>query len=237
MQQKTNGIILQNTKYQDKKNILKVYTLQYGIQSYVVNIGQSSKSKIKPAHVLGLNQIEFIEQTKQSRSVQRINDIHVSYIYQRLFSNPVKNTIAIFLNEVLLKALKEQHQNEELYRFVTESLIIFDNQDYETTNFHLHFMVELSKHLGFFPNNNYNKQNCLFDLQDGIFVADVPVHLYYADSELSFQLSELLSHKSNFTCNAKTRADLLQMLIMFYRLHLPNFGEIKSIQVLKEILA
>lgn len=237
MQQKTNGIILQNTKYQDKNSILKVYTLQHGIQSYVVNIGQSGKSKIKPAHVIGLNQIEFIEQTKQSRSVQRINDIHVSYIYQSLFSNPVKNTISIFLNEVLLKALKEQHQNEELYRFVTESLIIFDNQDYETTNFHLHFMVELSKHLGFFPNNNYNKQNCLFDLQDGIFVADVPVHLYYADSELSFQLSELLSHKSNFSCNARTRADLLQILITFYRLHLPNFGEIKSIQVLKEILA
>ena len=129
MQQKTNGIILQNTKYQDKKNILKVYTLQHGIQSYVVNIGQSGKSKIKPAHVIGLNQIEFIEQTKQSRSIQRINDIHVSYIYQHLFSNPVKNTIAIFLNEVLLKALKEQHENSELYRFVVESLIVFDNRN------------------------------------------------------------------------------------------------------------
>jgi DNA repair protein RecO (recombination protein O) len=77
----------------------------------------------------------------------------------------------------------------------------------------------------------------LFDLQDGIFMHEVPVHLYYADSELSFYLSELLNHKSNFTCNAKTRADLLQILIMFYRLHLPNFGEIKSIQILKEILA
>jgi len=237
VQTRINGIILQNTKYQDKSNILKIYTLQHGIQSYVVNIGQSGKSKIKPAHVMGLNQIEFIEQTKQNRSIQRISDIRVSYIYQHLFNNPVKNTITIFLNEVLLKALKEQHENKELYQFIIESLRVFDSQDYEATNFHLHFMVELSKHLGFYPNNNYSKQNCLFDLQDGIFTSDVPIHLYYADSELSFYLSELLSHKSSFNCNAKTRADLLQVLIMFYRLHLPNFGEIKSIQILKEILA
>jgi DNA repair protein RecO (recombination protein O) len=237
MQQKTNGIILKNTKFQDKKNILKIYTLQHGIQSYLVNIGHSKKSKIKAAHVSCLNQIECIEQVKQNRSIQLISDIHVSYIYQNLFSNPVKNTIAIFLNEVLLKSLKEQQENKELYQFIVKSLIVFDNQDYEATNFHLHFMVELSKYLGFYPNNNYSKQTCLFDIQDGIFTAYIPAHLYYADSELSFYLSELLNNKSDFICNSKTRSDLLTLLIMLYKLHIPNFGEIKSIQILKEILA
>ena len=237
MQQKTNGLILQNTKFQDKKNILKIYTLQHGIQSYVVNVGHSKKSKIKSAHVIGLNQIEFIEQVKKTRSIQLISDIHVSYVYQNLFSDPIKNTIAIFLNEVLLKALKEQHENEELFRFVTESLIVFDNQNYEGNNFHLNFMVELSKHLGFYPNNNYSQQNCLFDIQDGIFTSQIPPHIYYADSELSFHLSKLLNDKSDFICNAKTRADLLNLLLLLYKLHVPNFGEIKSIQVLKEILA
>ncbi|HTA61482.1 MAG TPA: DNA repair protein RecO C-terminal domain-containing protein [Bacteroidia bacterium] len=237
MQQKTNGIILQNTKFQDKKNILKIYTLQHGVQSYVINIGHSKKSKIKSAHVIGLNQIEFIEQIKKTRSIQLISDIHVSYIYQNLFSNPIKNTIGIFLNEVLLKALKEQPENHELYQFVSESLIVFDNQNYEASNFHLHFLVELSKHLGFYPNNNYSEKNCLFDIQDGIFTAHIPTHLHYADSELSFHLSKLLNDKSNFTCNAKTRADLLNLLLMLYKLHVPNFGEIKSIQILKEILA
>ena len=236
MQQKTNGIILQNTKFQDKKNILKVYTLQHGIQSYLVNIGHSKKSKIKPAHVSPLNQIEFIEQIKEGRGIQLINDIHVSYIYQNLFATPVKNSISIFLNEVLLKSLKEQPENKELYRFIVESLIVFDNQHYEAVNFHLHFLVELSKHLGVYPNNNYSTHNCLFDIPDGIFTAHIPPHLHYVDSELSFHLSELLSNKSNFTCDSKTRADLLNLLLMLYKLHIPNFGEIKSIQILKEIL-
>ena len=80
MQQKTNGIILQNTKFQDKKSILKVYTLQHGVQSYIVNIGHSKTSKIKSAHVIGLNQIEFIEQVKKTRSIHLISDIHVYQI-------------------------------------------------------------------------------------------------------------------------------------------------------------
>jgi len=237
MQQKTNGIILQNTKYQDKKNILKIFTLQQGIQSYVVNIGHTKTSKIKAAHVIALNQIEFIEQIKKTRTIQLISDIHVSYIYQNLFSNPIKNTIAIFLNELLLKALREQHDNIELYKFVAESLVVFDNQDYEASNFHLHFLVELSKYIGFYPNNNYSKINCLFDIQDGNFTSQTPHHLFYADSELSFHLSQLLNNKSNFNCNAKIRSDLLTLLVTLYRLHIPGFGEIKSIQILKEILA
>ncbi|MHB8258785.1 MAG: DNA repair protein RecO [Bacteroidia bacterium] len=237
MQQKTNGIILQNTKYQDKTNILKIYTLQHGIQSYVVNVGHSAKSTIKAAHLLSLNQVEFIEQRKATQNIQRINAIQVSYIYQNLFTHPIKNSVAIFLNEVLIKALREQHENTELYQFIIESLVVFDSQDYEAVNFHLHFMVELSKYLGFYPNNNYSRQNCLFDMQDGIFAAHIPTHLHYAGSELSLQLSELLTHKSSFSCNAKTRANLLQLLITLYKLHLPNFGEIKSIQILREVLA
>jgi DNA repair protein RecO (recombination protein O) len=237
MQQKTNGIILQSTKFQDKKNILKIYTLQQGVQSYVVNVGHSKKSKIKSAHVIALNQIEFIEQIKKTRSIQLISDIHVSYVYQNLFTNPLKNTVAIFLNEVLLKALREQPENSELYQFIVKSLIVFDDQHYEATNFHMHFLIELSKYLGFYPNNNYTQQNCLFDMQEGIFISQTPGHLYYADSELSFYLSELLNMKSDFICNAKTRSELLHLIITLYRLHIPNFGEIKSIQVLKEILA
>src|ERR1700739_3537001 len=117
MQQTIQGIILQNTKYQDKKNILKIYTLQHGLQSYVVNIGRSKSSKIKPAHILALNQIEFIEDSCKTREVQRISEIHVTHVYQQLFSDLSKNCIAVFLNEVLTKSLKEQHENTELYSF------------------------------------------------------------------------------------------------------------------------
>ena len=237
MQQKTNGIILQNIKFQDKKNILKIYTLQHGIQSYLVHIGHSKKSKIKAAHIIGLNQVELIEKTTKNSSIRLIQDIQVTYIYEQLFSNPIKCSIAIFLNEVLLKSLKEQSENEDLYFFIVKSLVIFDNKNYEAVNFHLYFMIELSKYLGFYPNNNYSEQNCLFDIQGGVFVSSIPDHVFYTDSELSFHFSGLLQLKSSFHCTSLIRSALLELLLQLYRLHLPGFGELKSTTVLKTLLS
>jgi len=240
MQQTIQGIILQNTKYQDKKNILKIYTLQHGLQSYAIHIGRSKSSKIKPAHILALNQIEFIEHTRKTREVQKISEMHVTHIYQQLFSDLNKNCISVFLNEVLIKSLKEQHENAELYFFVSEKLKELDTSAKNISNFHLHFLIGLAKHLGFYPNNNYTQKLCLFDLQEGIFSADVPLHPYYCDSEISFQFNKLITANFNevdIPFSAQTRSELLKTLLLFYRLHVPNFGEMKSLQVLKEVLA
>ena len=240
MQQTIQGIILQNTKYQDKKNILKVYTLQHGLQSYAIHIGRSKASKIKPAHILALNQIEFVENTRKTREVQKISEMHVTHVYQQLFSNLNKNCISVFLNEVLIKSIKEQHENTELYLFISQKLKELDESEKSITNFHLHFLIELAKHLGFYPNNNYTEKNCLFDLQEGIFTNTVPLHPYYIDSETSFEFNKLISANYNETdvsYSGQTRGELLKALLLFYRLHLPNFGEMKSIQVLREVLA
>ncbi len=240
MQQTVQGIILQNTKYQDKKNILKIYTLQHGLQSYAIHIGRSKSSKIKPAHILALNQIEFIEHTRKTREVQKISEMHVTHVYQKLFLDLNKNCIAVFLNEVLIKSLKEQHENEALYFFISQKLKELDSSEKNISNFHLHFLIELAKHLGFYPNNNYSQKLCLFDLQDGIFTANVPLHSYYTDSETSFQFNKLITanfNEADVFFTGQIRSELLKTLLLFYRLHVPNFGEVKSIQVLKEVLA
>ncbi len=240
MQQTIQGIVLQNTKYQDKKNILKIYTLQNGLQSYAIHIGRSKSSKIKPAHVLALNLIEFIENSRKTREVQNISEIRVTYVYQQLFSDLNKNCISVFLNEVLVKSLKEQHENKELYFFISEKLKELDISEKNISSFHLHFLIELAKHLGFYPNNNYSEKNCLFDLQEGVFTDKAPLHAYYTDSETSFELNKLITANFNevdILFNGKTRSELLKTLLLFYRLHVPNFGEVKSLQVLKEVLA
>ncbi|HWY38948.1 MAG TPA: DNA repair protein RecO, partial [Bacteroidia bacterium] len=189
MQQTVQGIILQNTKYQDKKNILKIYTLQHGLQSYAIHVGHSRSSKIRPAHIQPLNQVEFIEHSRKTREVQRITEITISHVYQHLFSDINKNCLAVFLNEVLIKSLKEQHSNGELYFFISEKLKELDAEEDNVSDFHLHFLIDLSRHLGFYPNNNYSEKLCLFDLQEGIFTSSVPLHPYYADSEISFHLN------------------------------------------------
>ncbi|MBS1647318.1 MAG: DNA repair protein RecO [Bacteroidetes bacterium] len=238
MQQKNQGIILQSTRFQEKKNILKIYTLQRGMQSYIVHVGHSAASKIKAAHVLPLNQIEFTENVKNTRSLQSISNIQVLHVYQSLHNNPVKNTLAVFLNEILIKSLREQPEHKELFFFITQQLLLLDSSHADTAHFHLHFLIEMAWHLGFYPHNNYNEKNTLFDVQEGIFTATLPAqHLHYADSNDAFYLNQLLSKKTDFHCTSEVRSNLLNLLLLLYKLHLPNFGEVKSIQILKELLA
>lgn len=240
MPQTTQGIILQHIKYRDKKSILKIYTLQHGLQSYAVNVGHSKTSKIKPAHIAPLNQVEFVEHTRRNREVQLITEIRLTYIYQSLFTDIIKNCLASFVNEVLVKCLLEHHGNEALYFFVAVKLKSLDTTEKKISDFHLYFLLELAEHLGFYPNNNYSQKNCLFDLQEGIFTDKVPQHMYYIDSETSFHLNQLVlsaGEKKNLELTAAIRSELLNTLLLFYKLHVPGFGEMRSLPVLKELLS
>jgi DNA repair protein RecO (recombination protein O) len=239
MQQAVQGIILQNIRFQDKKNILKVYTLQHGLQSYAIYVGRSKSSKIRPAHILPLTQVELIEHTRNLREVQKVSEMRVTYIYQHLFADLKKNCIATFLNELLVKSLKEQHGNDEIFSFLCNSLKELDTEE-NPINFHLFFMLELSKYLGFYPHDNYSEKNCLFDLQEGVFISEAPVHPHFSDSETSGWLHQLLraaEKKEDITLSNAERNELLLALLLFYRLHVPSFGEVRSLPVLKEILA
>jgi len=238
--QTTQGIILQQTKYRDKKSILKIYTLQQGLQSYAVNIGHSKTSKIRAAHVAPLNQVEFIEHTRKGREIQTITEIRMIYIYEKLFSDLTRNCLAAFVNEILIKCLKEHEANEELYFFAAVKLKSLDTTEKNLAHFHLHFLLGLARHMGFYPHNNYSEKNGLFDLHEGVFCEKVPEHSYFTDSEVSVHLHELIKadeEKKEFTCTPAVRSELLNALLLFYKLHVPAFGEIRSLPVLKELLA
>lgn len=235
MRQKINGILLRRTKYQDNRNILSVYTLQHGLRSYIVTIGQSKRSRLKPGLLSPLNQLEFIEEARPLREIHTLSELSVGIVYESLYIDPVKSAQAVFINEVLIKTLREQDANKELYNFIAVKLKELDHAA-PAPDFHLHFLVELSWFLGFYPNNTYSQKRCLFNLQEGVFTDEPPIHPYFSDSEVSYGISCLLTgEKANFT--KKSRGEVLNQLLLFYRLHLPGFGELKSHAVLSEILS
>ena len=92
---------MHNVRYGDKKIISKIYTLNWGLQSYLINFGSSSKSKIKLAHVLPLNQVDLEVSNREKNEVNRITEIRVNYLYTDLTQNIYKNCIASFINEII----------------------------------------------------------------------------------------------------------------------------------------
>ncbi len=234
---KTKGIILHTIKYGDKKVICKIYTRDFGLQSYMVNVGSSARSKIKPALLLPLNQLELEVFSKQNKDLGRINEARCFYQYSDLSLNMAKNTISVFINEILYRSLHEEESNYELFDFIVHSFQWLDMSTLPVFNFHLFFLAALCKHLGFYPHNNYSSTENVFDLQEGVFIPGIPAHPHYLDKQESKDFSELFSLGLNdlttYSIHKQQRNTLLNTLIRYYRLHVPGLKEIKSLAVLQ----
>jgi DNA repair protein RecO (recombination protein O) len=235
---KTEGIVLQNIKYADKKIISKIYTKDHGLISGNIITGNAPRSKIKLGTILPLNQIEISLTLKQNREVQQITEARTVFIYNELNRDHNKLAIAQFLNEVLCKCLKEHTANAELYQFITGAYKYLDKKENLTNDFHIYFLFELSKFLGFEPHNTFDNNNPYFDTREGKYThmqLGFPLGFDKNQSMLFLELfdNDLLAKK--FT--ASQRSELLECLLAYYKMHVEGFNELRSYQVLKEVFA
>jgi DNA repair protein RecO (recombination protein O) len=109
------------------------------------------------------------------------------------------------------------------------------------SNFHLYFLIQLSRYLGFYPTENYSETNSIFNLQDGMFQSSMPIHPFYIENSSSPLFNELIKLSLNFSSDIKIhineRRILIEKILQYYSLHIGGFGETKSHKVLEEILS
>jgi DNA repair protein RecO (recombination protein O) len=237
---RTSGIILHTTNYSDTSLIVKVYTSHFGLQSYIISGVRSKTSKNKAALIQPMALLDLQVSNAKNKNLQRVSEINNSHPYQDIPYNIIKSSIAIFLNEILYKAIREQHPDEDMFEYIKNSLLILDIKTDNCANFHVCFLIQLSRYLGFYPQGNYSAGTSFFDLKEGRFVANIPNHIHYLLPEYSILLDACLKHNYEtihlLKLDKLQRKELLQFLIVFYQLHITSFGEIKSIKVLEEVI-
>lgn len=231
---KTQGIVLRTIKYGESSVICKIYTREFGLKSYLVNSVRSSRAKHKQGMLQPISLLDLVVYNKDQKNLQRISEMKRSFLFKELPFNIVKSSIGIFLTEVLCHALPEEDPNERLFDFIHNSICQLDSQVQNLQDFHLIFMLALSRHLGFYPYGKYEQKTPYFDLMAGRFVKNTPDHIHYLEPGLSKHFSALLRDEP--VLKRKTRKELLARLVEYYRLHLENFKEIKSPKVLEEVL-
>ena len=151
---KTKAIVLTKLKYRDNDLIVRCYTSHRGMVSYLLrNVLNSKKGNAKAAYFQPLSQLQIEEQYNPSRSLQSIKDIRLEFNYENLHTNVLKSSIAMFLAEMLSVSLKEEEQNTRLYHYLETSFLVLDQEE-SFSNFHLLFLFNLTKHLGFYPDQN-----------------------------------------------------------------------------------
>lgn len=236
----SKAIIIRTVKYSETSVIAKLYTRQFGMQSYMIRGVRTSKnSPVKPAQLLYLNLLEIVAYHKQNTELQNIKEIRCTPPLSTLHTDFIKTAIAMFMAELLHKCIVEEEPNEVLFDFVQECIIQLDETTTNTALFPAWFMIHLSRYLGFEPKGEAEKEE-VFDMEEGIFTQDKAGLLNvipYPLSRLLFRLK--LSNQSNYHLIASDytqRNLLLEHLITYFKLHHLNIGEIKSHRVLREVL-
>jgi DNA repair protein RecO (recombination protein O) len=241
---KTKGIVLRTIKYGETSAVVNIFTELFGIQSYLVNgihtpVKVYSKASLfQPASIL-----EMEVYHNELKNLQRIKEFKWSYLYKNILSDITRNSVAIYMIELLQKCLKQPESNAALFDFCETSFIQLDGaEEAVMANFPLYFSLHVIRFFGFNIRNNYSKEKSVLDLQEGIFTDIVPRHSHFLDEDYSQCIARLLKVKaadelSQIKLNKASRREMLLALQSFYALHIQDFGMMKTLPVLHEILS
>ena len=240
MGDKIQGFVLQNIRYGDTSLVVRMYTLNSGLQSYIVKGVRGKASHYRVALFQPMTFLNFVQYGKPRQGgLAFLKDVELAYVYQTIPFVMNKSAILIYLSELLSRTLTQQERDDELYGFISQSIRWLDLVESGYANFPLFFTLELSRFLGFYPKSNYQPET-FFDMMEGQFVMAQPAHPYCFDRESSAVLSRLLScgidNLSLVVMTGAQRNALLDGILTFMRLHAPVLKGLQSHEVLKEVL-
>lgn len=240
MNEKTQGFVLQSIRYGDTSLIVKVYTRDSGLQTFMVKGVRGKASRNRAAFFQPMTFLRFVQTGKpKPNGMGYMGDVEVDYAYQSIPNVMNKSAILMYVTELLSHALTQQERNEPLYAFIQQSMVWLDLVERDYANFPLYFTLEISRFLGFYPQTNY-REHALFDMMEGQFVAQVPLHPYYLDETYSALFARLLNlgvdELPSVGLSGLQRNALTDALITFMRLHAPLLRDLQSHEVLKAVL-
>jgi DNA repair protein RecO (recombination protein O) len=240
MLHKTRGIVFKTTDYGENSIIVQVFTEKFGLQSYIVNGAKKPKAKIARNMFQPLHLLDMVVYHKSAGNVQRIKELKNSPMLQTIPYDVIKSSLAIFLNEVLYKAIKQQVADEHLFDFVFNSIEWLDHQTEGLANFHLFFLVRLTRYLGFYPDRIPAGNVDYFDLKNGVFCNYKPDSILYLSPPHTHNFAGLLQcsfeNLAQFRLTNDERRYLVSKVLDYYTLHIEGFGNIRSRDVLEEVL-
>lgn len=246
MTYKTKGLVLKTVKFGETSLVITLFTELFGLQAYLVNGVRSSKpGKNKTALYQPASLLDLEVYRQPQKNLQRIKEASRSYLSKEIHSDVIKNSIALFMVELLYNSVKEPEENTDLFYFCEDAFISLDEADKTVAaNFSLFFCLQIIHFLGFSLANPspalLKSAGLYFDLQDGQFTNEEPTHADYLKNEYARITAELLKVRQPdelkyIQLNQTMRRDLLKKYLDFYKFHIPNFGRMRSLEILQQI--
>jgi DNA repair protein RecO (recombination protein O) len=230
---KTKAFVFRSIKTKDNTYIVKCYTETLGLISFIIIVSQN-KGKIKSSYLLPLTMLEISFEHHQNKELQKVSDIAIYSQFVNISTSIIKQSVIYFINEVLAKSIKEEEQNPRLFSFIYNTLEKLDSLD-TFYFFTIQFLLDLSVHLGIYPEDNLDNNHFLFSLDEGRFIDTPTAGSKCINEDESRILSSFLKNDFNIEMNKATRNRMVQILVEYFDEHIPDFGLIKSTHVLAEV--
>jgi DNA repair protein RecO (recombination protein O) len=243
----TSGIVLRTVKYGETSVIATIYTSKFGLQSYLVNGVRKSSAKgskaimLQPAALLDLEVYH-----SDLKNLQRIKELSWAHLYQQLYNDVVRNSVATFMVELLTKVFRQPESNEDLYLFIEDAFLSVDQSAPEVTaNFAIWFALQLPQFFGLqlqeAPAALIKGDSLYLDLMAGQFTTEQPQHPQYLEGEWALIIADLLkvmqpTELAEFKLKKEARRTLLHALLQFYQYHFQDFGTMRSLKIMQEVL-
>lgn len=236
---KTQAIVLNTINYNDKYLLASLYTSEFGRVTYMIPKSKSKTGKVQKSMFAPLSILDVEAEHQVKRDIQRIREAHLLYPLHSIQGNMVKTSIVFFLSEFLSRILKDTDEFQIIYNYLSQSIQVLEETEYGLANFHLVFMLKLTRFMGFYPNLGDYHENDYFDMLNGIFVSNKPLHHHYINKIDSKALS-LLSRISfenmhHFVFSRQDRLNIINRMLEYYRIHLHDFQTLKSLDILHEL--
>lgn len=235
MLKKTKAVVLNTFRYQEKSLIVKCFTKDYGLKTYFVKNAFSKRNKsFNSAYFQPLNQLHIEAFHKDKGTMEHLREIKLSYAYRSIPFDYHKNSIGFFLAEILSNCIKAEQSDYTLYHFIETALVWLDEHDFNA-DFHLWFLLNLSKYLGFFPDIS-NETAVFFNPTEGCYT-DINTSDCYTkyETQLFRKLCAVSIQNSEPKFTNEERRVVLKLLLTYYSFHSVGFKQVKSLKILPEL--
>jgi DNA repair protein RecO (recombination protein O) len=233
----TRAIVFSAIKYAEADLIVSCYTESSGLKSYMIRgVLKSRKGKIKASYFLPLTQLEIVAVHKDKGTLESIREVQIAYPYETLHTDVVKSSVVMFLSEMLKNSIKEEEKNEVLFQFLQQSFMWLDKND-SIANFHILFLLKLTAYLGFYP-DSLAMQDPFFNLSEGYFQKNSTDN-YCQSGDAVEGLKQCFGINfdgiQQIQLTKTQRLQVLNLLLVYYQLHLQGYKKPKSLSVFNQL--
>ena len=234
----TRAIVLRTVKYGESSLIVDMYTEQKGHQTFVINSVRKVKATTPASSLQLLSLLEIVAYHQDHRKIHRIKEVRLDYTWQTIPFDMRKSAVITCLAEICSKSITTADPHPELFHFLHDALVGYDQPGPFDRDFLIRFLVSLSHFLGFGMEMPVaGVQGKYLDLMEGHIVHDRPLHNYLMPMDDLRSLAAIMTAgaigKAEISHDIRKR--LIDQLVLYYQLHVESLKEVHSLKILREL--